>query len=321
MRLRADEVVAPYVVAVGRFEPYTRAVVEPQSSSWPLLLRYFQPLAMPDTLHAILTHPPASSLQQCRDAAITVTTVLAGKLDDRLLECIFVFTPYRTIALCAARLVGQPACPALRHPMLLLRMSSSDASSLRAQKFPEAKSFNTRLSRLRSDTRRFSLELSCSSFFSGFAWVHLQPTVLLTPAKVRLRQDTGFLTRQSSRLPVRNRCLNLPQQIHWHILSRALRMETWFCINNGASISIEELKPQAIGSTKLRCQTRCEKDFKRQCNAVAQAIASGARSNGGVMTESTLSRIYNNWFYAGLTVGVFLILLVRCCGLHGCCSS
>jgi hypothetical protein len=75
---------------------------------------------------------PASSLQQRHDAAISVTTVLAGKLDDRLRECIFVFTPHRTIALRAARLVGQPARPALRHPMLLLRMSRSDASSLRA---------------------------------------------------------------------------------------------------------------------------------------------------------------------------------------------
>ena len=47
-------------------------------------------------------------------------------------ECIFVFTPYRTITLCAARLVGQPARPPLRHPMLLLRMVYGDPPSLRA---------------------------------------------------------------------------------------------------------------------------------------------------------------------------------------------
>jgi len=113
-------------------EPHTRAVVEPQSSSWLLLLRNLQSLATPDTLHAILTHPPAGSLQQRRDPAISVTAVLAGKLDDRLRECIFVFTPYRTIALRAARLVGQPTRPALRDPTLLLCMSCCDASSLRA---------------------------------------------------------------------------------------------------------------------------------------------------------------------------------------------
>jgi len=91
-----------------------------------------QPLATPDTLHAILAHPPASSLQQRRDPAISIPAVLTGKLNDRLRECIFVFAPYRTIALRAARLVGQPARPALRYPMLLLGMVCCDTPSLRA---------------------------------------------------------------------------------------------------------------------------------------------------------------------------------------------
>ena len=97
-----------------------------------LLLRNLQPLATPDTLHAVLAHPSAGTVEKRRDPAIPVTAVLAGKLDDRLRECIFVFTPYRTIALRAARLVGQPACPALRQTMLLLRMVCCDPSSLRA---------------------------------------------------------------------------------------------------------------------------------------------------------------------------------------------
>jgi hypothetical protein len=115
-----------------RPEPHARSIVEPQPASWLLLLGNLQSFATPDTLHAILAYPPASSLQQRRDAAIPITAVLAGKLDDRLRECIFVFTPYRSIALRAARLVGQPACPALRDPMRLLCMSCSDTSSLRA---------------------------------------------------------------------------------------------------------------------------------------------------------------------------------------------
>jgi hypothetical protein len=57
---------------------------------------------------------------------------LTGKLDDPMRECIFVFTPYRTIALRAARLVGQPARPALRDPMLLLGMVCCDTPSLGA---------------------------------------------------------------------------------------------------------------------------------------------------------------------------------------------
>jgi hypothetical protein len=63
---------------------------------------------------------------------IPITAALAGKLNDRLRECVFVFAPDRTIALRAARLVGQPARSPLRHPMLLLCMVCCDPSSFRA---------------------------------------------------------------------------------------------------------------------------------------------------------------------------------------------
>src|SRR5271156_2006776 len=51
--------------------------------------------------------------------------------------------------------------------------------------------------------------------------VHLQPTVLLAPAEVRLLHDPSFLTRQSRRLAVRDRDLDLPQQIY-HLLRLVL---------------------------------------------------------------------------------------------------
>jgi hypothetical protein len=66
-----------------RAEPHTRAIVEPQPSSWLLLLRYLQTLATPDTLQAILTHPPAGSLKQLPDPAVAAKAVVAGKLDDQ----------------------------------------------------------------------------------------------------------------------------------------------------------------------------------------------------------------------------------------------
>ena len=113
-------------------EPHARSIVEPQPSTWLLLLGNLQPFATPDTLHPVLANPPASSLQQRRDSAIPVTAVLAGKLEDRLRKRIFVFTPYRAVALRAAWLVGQPARPALRHPMILLCMRCCDPSPLRA---------------------------------------------------------------------------------------------------------------------------------------------------------------------------------------------
>jgi hypothetical protein len=40
-------------------------------------------------------HLPARSLQQCRDAAVAIAAILAGKLDDRCGESILVLTSYR----------------------------------------------------------------------------------------------------------------------------------------------------------------------------------------------------------------------------------
>lgn len=83
---------------------------------------------LPNNLRRV-AYPPTSSPQQRRDPTIAITAVLAGKLNDRLRECIFVFPPDRTITLCAAWLIRQPACPALRHPMLLLCMGRGFPSS------------------------------------------------------------------------------------------------------------------------------------------------------------------------------------------------
>ena len=60
----ADKVIAPYVVAPLRPQPYTGTVVQPQPSSRPLLLRHFQPLSPPDPLDPILTHLPACPSQR-----------------------------------------------------------------------------------------------------------------------------------------------------------------------------------------------------------------------------------------------------------------
>jgi hypothetical protein len=94
------------MVRVLRPQPDARSIVEPQPPARLLSLRNLQPLATPDTLHAILAYPPAGPLQQRRDPAIPITAVLAGKLNDLLRECIFVFPPDRTVALRAGWLVG-----------------------------------------------------------------------------------------------------------------------------------------------------------------------------------------------------------------------
>jgi hypothetical protein len=49
--------------------------------------------------------------------------------------------------------------------------------------FPRAKSFNTRLSRLRFATKRFSFEFSCSNSFNRFAWSTCSPPYSLRQRK------------------------------------------------------------------------------------------------------------------------------------------
>ncbi len=80
VRSRTHEVVAPHVARMRRSEPHTRAIVEPQPSSWLLPLRNLQPFTTPDALYPVLTHLPAGPLQQRRDPAIAVASVLTGQL-------------------------------------------------------------------------------------------------------------------------------------------------------------------------------------------------------------------------------------------------
>ena len=69
---------------VGPLRPQTNArpVVEPEPPAFGLFGRDFQPLTSPDPLDTLLVHPPAGATQQCRDPAIPVAAVLAGKFDD-----------------------------------------------------------------------------------------------------------------------------------------------------------------------------------------------------------------------------------------------
>ena len=69
------------------------------------------------------------------------------------------------VALRAPWLIHQLVRPPLAHA-LLAGMIYRTAPSFRAQKFPEAMSFSTSLSRLSSATNRFSLAFSCSNSFS-----------------------------------------------------------------------------------------------------------------------------------------------------------
>ena len=94
-------------------------------------LRNLQPFTTPDALHPVLADLPAVPLQQRRDPAVAVASVLAGQFHDGPGESILVFALCELVALRAAWLVHQPARPPFTHA-LFLGMVRRTAPSLRA---------------------------------------------------------------------------------------------------------------------------------------------------------------------------------------------
>ena len=72
------------MISILRSATDTRAVVQPEPSSFGLLLRYFQALLTPDSLHSLVIHPPTLLPKQRRDPAIAVPTEAASQLDGPL---------------------------------------------------------------------------------------------------------------------------------------------------------------------------------------------------------------------------------------------
>ena len=91
---------------------------EPQPSSRLLLLRNFQPLATPDSLHSTVPYVPAGFAQLDGDAAITVPAKAVSQCDDGPGQCVFVIPLCRLVALRATRLVNQVARMSLTRPAL-----------------------------------------------------------------------------------------------------------------------------------------------------------------------------------------------------------
>ena len=119
------------MVGVCRPEPHTRAIIEPQPSSWLLLLWYLQPFATPDAFDSVLAYLPAGPLKQRRDPAIPIAAILAGKSNNGLSQSIFVFTLCRPVALRASGLPQQKARMPLTDSMLA-GMVDRTAPSFRA---------------------------------------------------------------------------------------------------------------------------------------------------------------------------------------------
>ena len=75
-----QEIVAPHVVSMGRSEPDTRAVRQPEPLSPRLTAGDFQPLLPPESLHPLMIDHPSLPSQHGRDPMVAVSAVLAGQL-------------------------------------------------------------------------------------------------------------------------------------------------------------------------------------------------------------------------------------------------
>ena len=208
---RAHEVIAPDVIRPLRPQPHARAVIQPEPSSWPLFLRYFQPFATPDALHSIFPHLPARCPQQRRDPPVAVTAILTGQRNDR-----FASAHLRPLAGSA----GSAAFHATDSPVgkHAARSCGASAACSTAQR---------RRSGLRSFPPRYPSKPASPAtappppasvcvlpfqFLQSFRLIQFQAAVFLPPAVVRLYGDLRFLAGLRGGLSVRDLHFNLPQQ-------------------------------------------------------------------------------------------------------------
>ena len=71
-----DKIIGPDMISVLWSFADTGTVIEPQPSSFRLLLGDFQPLSSPETLNTFMIHLPTIISQQCRDSSVSISAVL-----------------------------------------------------------------------------------------------------------------------------------------------------------------------------------------------------------------------------------------------------
>ena len=98
-------------------QPDARSVVEPESSARLLLGRNLQPLAPPNTLHAIFADKPPRQLEQRRNATVPIAAILTSQGDDRLGQPAFILALRGLITLRTSQLMEQTAGPPFTEPL------------------------------------------------------------------------------------------------------------------------------------------------------------------------------------------------------------
>ena len=113
MRTVLDEVIRPDMALVCWSEPHTRAVIQPETATFWLFHRHFQPFTPPDAIHPLLVHMPAIPSQQGRDPAITIPAEPFSQGDDGRCQHILVLAWHTRLALSGTVLADHATGPAL----------------------------------------------------------------------------------------------------------------------------------------------------------------------------------------------------------------
>src|SRR5690606_37554789 len=109
-----DKVIRPDMVRVLGPKPDARSVIQPETSSFRLLLRNLQPLPPPDALDTFGVHRPALRPQHRRDPAIAIAAIPGGEPDDDGGHRLFIRPAVRLLALGRTVLAEYLAGKALR---------------------------------------------------------------------------------------------------------------------------------------------------------------------------------------------------------------
>ena len=136
MRPVLHEVIGPDMALVRRSEPHARAVVQPETATFRLFHRHFQPLSPPDAIDPLLVHMPALVPQECRDPAIAIPAELFGQADDRTRQGVLVIAADEVLALGRAVLADHAAGPTFGDAENFHHMTDRIAFAGGAQNFP-----------------------------------------------------------------------------------------------------------------------------------------------------------------------------------------
>src|SRR5262245_5860459 len=170
-----DKIPRPDVILVPR--PLTHATVAavPQPTLLVLFPWDLETLLPPQPVDTLAVDPEAGIPQQCPDASVTVTRVLADQLQHLGQQGSLLLVALWPSPLRRARLSQHTAGPALGDAEGRAEVLDRPASAVRAQKFPRATSLSIWLSRASSATSRFRRAFSASNSRSRLASLVLRP--------------------------------------------------------------------------------------------------------------------------------------------------